>query len=514
MSIGFTRRSGLLGVAATSMAATLATPFDSAAQALKGGPLRIAILQDIVNFDPHQFSAVNMPVMKNMYDALIEYSPEGKPEPSLASAWAIAPDNKSITLTLRTDVKFHSGAALNAEAVAANLKKCADPAKGKNVYASMGVVADWNVVDAKTVRINFKTPVPEKQITDLVQFITIIDPQVIDTVETKPGGTGAYTLAERVLGQRLRMVANPNYWRQGQPVCSEVICTVFSDENAAAAALESGVVDMIFGAGGRAGVRLRNAGYQLIQGPGPLVQIFRINTTRGPFRNAKFRQAFQHLMDRPSILRVGYGGLGEVTAQPWVKANPAHDPKLEAMYPFDIEKGRALLKESGLTEAQMSEWALLVDSSRESDLGIAQIVQNTLKRVGININLELKQGAEYVDALLTGKFAATFGGIGNVQKFPTRITANSIYRVANNPVLGNPHPHPEYVAAIERVNTTISPAEAVRAGYDNLNKVLYEVSFGVATNTFDIGLIVAAKNIGGVTLDIDNILIARTIGFR
>ena len=513
MTIGFTRRAGLKGsvAAGTTM---LFAPLAAQAQALKGGTLRVALLADIVNYDPHQFSAVNMPVMKNMYDALIEYAPDGKPMPSLASAWSIAPDSKSITLTLRTDVKFHSGAPFDAASVDVNLKKCADPAKGKNAYASMGIVADWTVVDPKTVRINFKSPVPEKQITDLVQFITIIDPAVIDTVETKPGGTGAYTLADRVLGQRLRMVANPNYWRPGEPVCKEVVCTVFSDENAASAALESGVVDMIFGAGGRAGVRLRTAGYQLIQGPGPLVQIFRINTTRGPFRNAKFRQAFQFLMDRQAILRVGYGGLGEVTAQPWVKANPAYDPSLDAAYAFDIEKGRALLKESGLTEAQMSDWALLVDSSREADMGIAQVVQATLKRVGINVNLDLKAGAEFVDALLGGKFAATFGGIGNIQKFPTRITANSIYRTANNPVLGTPHPHPEYVAAIERVSSTIAPPEAVKAGYANLNKVLFDASFGVATNTFDIGLIVAAKNIAGITLDIDNILIARTIGFR
>jgi peptide/nickel transport system substrate-binding protein len=513
MTQPITRRAGLTATIAGAAGALLA-PLGTRAQALKGGTLRIALLTDIVNYDPHQFSAVNMPVMKNMYDALIEYTAEGKPEPSLASSWAIASDNRSITLTLRTDVKFHSGAPFDAEAVSVNLKKCADPAKGKNVFPSMGIVADWTVVDAKTIRINFKNPVPEKQITDLVLFIAIIDPQVIDSVETRPGGTGAYTLGERVLGQRVRLVANPNYWRPGEPVCKEVVCTVFSDENAAAAALESGTVDMIYGAGGRTGVRLRNAGFQLLRGPGQSVQVFRINTTRGPFRNQKFRQAFQHLMDRQAILRVGYAGLGDVTAQPWVKANPAYDPKLEPLYAFDIEKGRALLKESGLTEAQMSDWTLLVDSSREADVAIAQVAQATLKRVGIDVKLDLKAGAEYVDALLTGKFAATFAGIGSVQKFPSRITLNSIYRTVNNPVLGNPHPHPEYVQAIERVSTTIGPPAAVQAGYDNLNKVLFDVSFGVATNTFDFGLIVAAKNLSVTTLDIDNILIARTIGFR
>ena len=73
MTIGFTRRAGLKGsvAAGTTM---LFAPLAAQAQALKGGTLRVALLADIVNYDPHQFSAVNMPVMKNMYDALIDHA--------------------------------------------------------------------------------------------------------------------------------------------------------------------------------------------------------------------------------------------------------------------------------------------------------------------------------------------------------------------------------------------------------------------------------------------------------
>jgi len=37
------------------------------------------------------------------------------------------------------------------------------------------------------------------------------------------------------LGQRIRLTANPNYWRKGEPICNEVVFTVFSDNDAAAA---------------------------------------------------------------------------------------------------------------------------------------------------------------------------------------------------------------------------------------------------------------------------------------
>jgi peptide/nickel transport system substrate-binding protein len=513
MRLRLLRPSGLVALLLLAFAA-LATASSSWAAELKGGRLRVAILQDMTNFDPQQFSTVNFPIIKNFYDSLLEYTPDGKAVPSLASAWQISPENTSVTVSLRNDVKFHSGAPFNADAVAATLKKAADPQKGKNVYATMSFIKDRTIVDPHTIRLNFNGPAPERQVTDLLQFISVIEPAGIDTVETKPAGTGAYMLGERVVGQRIVLKANPDYWREKQPVSEELVLTIFSDDAAATAALESGAVDLVYGGSARSAVRLKGAGYQLIQGPGPLVQVFRINSTRGPFKNEKFRQAFNYLMDRQGILRVGYAGLGEVVALPWAPASPAFDKSYNDTYAFNIDKAKALLSTSGLSPAEMSNWKLLVNGSDQPSVAISQVVQASLARAGINIELDMKQGAEFIDALLAGRFDAVFGAIGNIQKFPTRVATNSIYRTANNPILGTPHPHPEYVAAIDRVGSTFGSGADVKAAYDHLNKVLVEAAFAIPTNTYDTGLIVAAKNVDGFTLDIDNMLVARTIGFK
>lgn len=504
------RRTLLRALWATAVLSS-AMPMWSTQADAQGKPLRIGILEDIANFDPHQFSFVNAVLIKNLYDSLLEYTPDGKVQPSLATAYQIAPDSTSVTLTLRQGVKFHSGNAFNAEAVAANLKKAADPKLGKNVFPTMSFVQDWTVVDANTIRLNFKGPAPERQVTDLLQFITIIDPAGIDTVEQKPAGTGAYMLGERVVGQRINLVANPNYWRQGEPVTKEAVITVFAQDAAATAALESGSIDLVYGSNPRSAARLKGAGYQLIQGPGPLVQVFRINSTRGPFKNAKFRQAFNYLMDRDAILRAGYAGLGQVVALPWAPASPAFDTSYNATYAFSIDKAQALLKASGVPAADQSNWKLLVNGGDQPSVQISQVVQSSLEKAGIKIQLDLKQGSEFVDALLKGNFDAVFGGVGNVQKFPARVTTNSIYRTSNNPVLGEPHPHPEYVAAIDKVTKTFGVGPEVKASYDALNKVLVETAFGIPTNTYDAGLIVAGKSLSNFTLDMDNMLILRTI---
>lgn len=505
------RRRLLSTTVALSLGVFMAAGIDTTAKAQDGGTLRVAILQDVSNFDPQSFLSLNFPLIKNLYDSLLEYGPDGEVLPSLASAWTIADDNKSVSLTLRDDVTFQSGAPMDAEAVAATLAKAADPERGQNVYATMAPVENWTVDGPHALTVNFKGPIPDRQITDLLQFISVIDPAGMETIQTQPAGTGAFTLVERVLGQSVKMAANPNYWRAGEPKVDELLITVFGDNDAASAALESGAVDLIYGAGGRAAVRLRDSGYQLIQGPGPLVQVFRINTTRPPFDNEKFRQAFNYLLDREAILRVGYAGLGVVTALPWAPASPAADPSYNETFAFSLEKAKELLDASGLTPAQMSDWKLLVNGADQDAVTISQLMQGTLSDVGINVELDLRQGAEFTDAMLGGDYTAIFAGIGNIQKFPSRIATNSIYRTSNNPVLGEPHPHPDYVAAIERVNTTLGSHEEVQAAYDNLNKVLVEAAFGIPTNTYDVGLIVAAPYVSGFTPDIDNMLVARTI---
>ena len=64
------------------------------------------------------------------------------------------------------------------------------------------------------------------------------------------------------------------------------------------------------------------------------------------------------------------------------------------------------------------------------------------------------------------------------------------------------------------MNTTLGTGPEVKAAYDALNKALVETAFGIPTNTYDQGIIVTAKNVTGFTLDMDNMLVLRTTGFK
>jgi peptide/nickel transport system substrate-binding protein len=48
-------------------------------------------------------------VTTKVFDGLLEYDFELRPQPSLAESWTVSPDGKTITFQLRKDVKFHDG---------------------------------------------------------------------------------------------------------------------------------------------------------------------------------------------------------------------------------------------------------------------------------------------------------------------------------------------------------------------------------------------------------------------
>src|SRR5690606_22169854 len=156
--------------------------------------------------------------------------------------------------------------------------------------------------------------------------------------------------------------------------------------------------DVVYGGTARSAVRLEAAGYQVLRGPGPLTQVFRINATREPFTNEKFRQAFSYLMDREGILKVGYAGLGEVVALPWAPASPAFDASYTDKMVFHIDQAKVRLGESGLTPEQQSDWKLLTYGTDQAAVTISQILQSTLSEAGTNIDLDIRQGSEYIDA--------------------------------------------------------------------------------------------------------------------
>jgi peptide/nickel transport system substrate-binding protein len=128
----------------------------AAAKPTYGGTLTFGLENDVSNLDPMLSGLfVDRNIHYAMYDSLVRVDPTGKIIPWLAASWKYSDDAKSITFTLRTDVKYHDGSVFDAESVKWNIDRYITT-KGSSRTADLGSVESVTVVDASNVRFNLK----------------------------------------------------------------------------------------------------------------------------------------------------------------------------------------------------------------------------------------------------------------------------------------------------------------------------------------------------------------------
>ena len=78
-----------------------------------------------VQLDPAVITdGISSRITRQIFDGLVKYKgATTEVEPALAQSWEVSPDAKVWTFTLRRNVKFHDGTALDAKAVVWNFER-------------------------------------------------------------------------------------------------------------------------------------------------------------------------------------------------------------------------------------------------------------------------------------------------------------------------------------------------------------------------------------------------------
>src|SRR2546427_10288095 len=134
-----------------------ASPTPAAGRPVYGGSVTFALENDVSDLDPMLSGLfVDRNIMYGMYDSLVRVDPKGNIIPWLAEKWEFSSDGKTVTFTLRTDVKFHDGTVFDAESVKWNIDRY-KTTQGSLRTADLGSVDSVTVVDPKTVKFNLKS---------------------------------------------------------------------------------------------------------------------------------------------------------------------------------------------------------------------------------------------------------------------------------------------------------------------------------------------------------------------
>ena len=400
--------------APTSTQAPAAKPTGApaaAGQPKRGGILKVGLQADPTSLDPQKTSLTALfHVTEHIYSLLVRLKPDLTVEPDLAEKWDISPDGKTYTFTLRKGVKFHSGRPLVAADVKYTFDRMLDSATASPNVALLSSVESVATPDESTVVITLKQA-DASFLTNLTgPALVIINRDAVqqngDLTKTADG-TGPFKFKEYVPNTRVVLERNPDYWEQGKPYLDGIEMTIASDDTARSAAVRTGTVDFIEYAPLKDMPSLKNDSSLTIAGDqNTNIRYIGLNLTRPPFDNLKVRQAIAAVVDRDAVLGPAVFGFGTSTVEifpPGFWAGLGTKPPAP-----DVARAKQLLTEAGYpsgfttTILSWSQYSFLSNA--------AVVVQDQLKQIGINADINLEENAAYITDYFNNNFDLTVTG--------------------------------------------------------------------------------------------------------
>ena len=390
----------------TSAASTTTAPPQAGGVLVAGSPTEPTSLDPIL-----ESVLTSWLVMAQMYDTLIQFSPELDYEPQLAESWVVADDGMSVTFTLRSGVTFHSGKALTSADVLYSFDRLRseDSIQG-GLYAG---IAEITAPDDLTVVFTLVRPEPAALLSILAVNPSVIqDQSVVEAsgdLTRVDGGSGPFKLDEWASGTSITLSRFEDHWAGGTPLDGLEFRFV-PDELSAVAALRAGEIDWFNFTDPSAAVQIDGDPALVYTESAALPYTYiAFNTTKPPFSSLSFRLGVSYALDRNEILALALEGRGQVTG-PVAPGLPASLPLSEyPSYTYNEDEARRLLGEAGVMEMSLE---LSVSSAQAAAMAAAPVVVDQLSRVGINATIVPLESGVWFDNLSTLNYDLIFGQSG------------------------------------------------------------------------------------------------------
>lgn len=404
---GLTRRTFLqasvLGAGGLALGATLPGRIEPALaqEPTPGGSLIATVSKNDINgFSTWQDStAQESAVWSVVFDTLVEYDETYNLTGGLLESWETL-DAITWTFKVRQGVTWHDGQPLVAKHVTDYFATVQDPASGavSNVLSAIAG-ATFEAIDDQTVKLVLTAP----NAALLDNFSSQWLARTADFDPAKPIGTGPFSFVEWSRNQHVKFAKNASYWKPGLPYLDDVTIRMVPDQDQAINLLTTGEVHAIASVNfPRVAELSSNSNIQMLEVP----EEFRLayhylltKTDTAPWDNPKVRQALNHAVDREALLAATLG-YGEIRSNPVSPGSWAFNPDAPSYNTRNVDAAKALMAEAGYTDGQTAfkttlkywkEWAQMPQ--------IAQIVQANLADIGIEVELQLLEIGQWVEAV-------------------------------------------------------------------------------------------------------------------
>jgi peptide/nickel transport system substrate-binding protein len=353
-------------------------------------------------------------ISPKIFDGLLGYSKDLKPEPRLAQAWEFDEAAKVLTLKLRPGVRWHDGKDFTSADVAYSALEVWRKfhSRGRMTYANLVKV---DTPDPLTAVLHFSEPAPY-----ILSALASNESQVIprhiyegkdvisNPANIAPVGSGPFRFAEWQHGEFIRLERNPDYWDKGKPHLDGLIFRTLGDSAAHAVALETGEIHLTNAiAAGDVGrlsklpnIKIDHRNFALaVSGSG-----LEFNLDLPKLQDVRVRRAVAHAIDDQFILEKIFLGNAVMDTGPISKIYKDFYTPDVPLYPYDPARAIALLDEAGLKpDAKGVRLSFRLDPTPGTDRTqrLSEYIRSALARVGIQVNLQSQDFATFVRRVYT-----------------------------------------------------------------------------------------------------------------
>ena len=333
----------------------------------------------------------------------------------LASDIKTSEDGKTVTFTLRDNVKFHNGKVFTSADVKYTFDKLFE-SKGYKSGAFFDTVdkkpvahiVSMDTPDTRTVVFTVGRPALKNQLLSNLVAIPIIPEGTAEQQKSQPVGSGPYRFVAFDQSQNIvELAANADYW-EGAPKALKVRLKTVTDASALQAELQTGGVDLAPVPSNLPPDTLVTLGklpnLKVEQFDGSNIQYVGLNTQSPPLDNVKIRQAIGYAINREKLIKELLFGQAKIASSILPTESWAYSPGKQ--YSYDPAEAKQLLREAGYKNEPIK---FKYAASNAAFGQYAQAIQSSLAEIGLNVQIETLDPGTLRQQLAQGQFQLSTG---------------------------------------------------------------------------------------------------------
>jgi peptide/nickel transport system substrate-binding protein len=359
--------------------------------------------------DKYSHDAVAM-----IYNGLITHDKDTNIIPDLAESWDLAPDCRELTFRLRKNVRWHDGQPFTASDVVFTHQLMAHPKTPSPYKDDFEDVTSVEALDPHTVRVRYKSSFANAL---MIWGQSMLPKHLLESYMlagklkeapqnfTHPVGTGPYRFAEIRSGEKIVVVANPDYYA-GRPYISRIVYRIIPSQATIFLELKAKGIDQAdltaLQYQRQTDYAAFKSGYNKFRYADKVYTYLGLNHTDPRFADKRVRQAFAHAINKRDLIEGVRLGLGREATGPYKAGTWVYNPNVRT-YPYDPARARKLLAEAGWTSrnpdgllvkgGQPFTFELLISQGSDEGKKSAEVIQAQLREVGVGVELRVLEWA-------------------------------------------------------------------------------------------------------------------------